>query len=433
MSDVRAVAAQSLDRIARGGVSLRGAFLENSKKLADSRDRALLSALLHDGARWWLRFDAALDRLMDQSLRQREPQIHALLVLGLVQISIMGLPEYAAVAATVEAARSLRKPKFANLVNAVLRRFLRERRSIESALDTEVGTRHAFPHWLIDAIESDWPERSESIFAASNAQAPLTLRINTRRGQRSELAGLLAAADHPVQPHVWVEDALVLADSTDVTRLPGYAEGRFSVQDAAAQLAPELLDLRPGLRVLDACAAPGGKTCHLLERADVQVLALDRDEQRLPTIRDSLMRLGLKSEVRAGDATQPKSWWDGKAYDRILLDAPCSATGVIRRQPDIRLHRRASDLPALTQQQAHLLDALWRLLAPGGRLVYATCSILRRENSIQIARFLERSPDARALDVIPHRFGHADGAGRQNLPGDDAMDGFFYAVLEKAI
>ena len=427
-ADARALAAQALARIV-GGTSLRAAFAAFSIKLPDARDRALLSSLLHEGARWWRRYDAALDGLLEQPLREREPTVHALLVLGLVQLEILRLPEYAAVAATVESTRSLRKPKFANLINAVLRRWLRERDARNVVLDRDAPTRHAHPQWLIDALAAHWPQQIETILKANNEQAPLWLRVNRRRSTRPQLAERLGEAGIETTASQHLQDALLLPRSVDITGLPGYAEGAFSVQDGAAQFAARLLDLRDGQRVLDACAAPGGKSAQILESASVELLALDRDAARLPRLRENLARLGLAAEARVGDASDPKSWWDGRPFERILLDAPCSATGIIRRQPDIKLHRRAADIAALAKTQTHLLEALWPLLKAGGRLVYATCSVLDRENTQQIDDFLRRHADARALPV---GLGwHARGSGEVNLPGEAGMDGFFYAVVEK--
>lgn len=432
MNDVRAVAAIALDRIARAGISLRVAFAEAAPTLPDPRDRALLSALLHAGSRGWLRYEAALARLLARPLTRREPVLQALLVLGLVQIATLGLPEYAAVAATVEATRRLRRPAFANLVNAVLRRYLRERTAIESALDTVPCSRWSLPRWMIDMFSADWGSGAPELFAASNTEAPFTVRVNARRTSVAGLLGRWRQAGVAAVPHTWLPQALVLAESCDVTRLPGYADGEFSVQDGAAQLAAPLLDLRAGQRVLDACAAPGGKSAHILETADVDLLALDADAARLDRTRDNLSRLGLNARLCIGDATTPVAWWDGRPFERILLDAPCTATGILRRQPDVRLHRRPNDVAALCAQQARLLDELWPLLAVQGRLVYATCSVLKTENAIQVGAFLARTPDAVAGDVVPSAFGCAAGAGRQNLTGTSGMDGFFYAVMEKS-
>jgi 16S rRNA (cytosine967-C5)-methyltransferase len=430
MSDTRALAAEVLAAVALRGTSLREQLRPAQAKLADARDRALLTALCNEGARWWLRFDKALDGLLQQPLRKREPALHALLVLGLVQLEILRLPPHAAVAATVEATRALGRGGFAKLANAVLRRWLRERDAINAQLERNVETRSAHPRWLIEALAHDWPEQADAILAANNASSPPMLRVNTQRTTRDRMLTALAQTGCEAQPHAFLRDAVTLAANTDVTRLPGFAEGHFSVQDGAAQCAADLLDLRDGLRVLDACAAPGGKACHALERAGVQLVALDADARRVGSIRTNLDRLGLHCDVRAGDAGDPSQWWDGKPFDRILLDAPCSATGVIRRHPDIKLHRRAGDIAQLAAGQRRLLDALWPLLTPNGRLVYATCSLLREENERLVETFLSTHADARALPVeLPA--GHKAGAGWQILPGEGGLDGMFYAVLEK--
>jgi 16S rRNA (cytosine967-C5)-methyltransferase len=408
---------------------MRTALAALAPGIADTRDRALLAALVHAGARWWPRYDVALDDLLQQPLRDREPLIHALLVLGLVQLEVLRLPGYAAVAATVEATRALRKPKFANLVNAVLRRWLRERDQRSALLDKDPTTREAHPAWLIEQLATDWPQDVQAIIAANNTEAPLWLRVNCRRAERGELARRLRERGMDSTTPSALPEALVLERSTDVTQLPGYTEGWFSVQDGAAQLAARLLDLHKGQHVLDACAAPGGKSAHILESAEVDLLALDRDATRLPRLRQNLARLGLCADVQAGDASEPETWWDGRPFERILLDAPCSASGIIRRQPDIKLHRRAADVETLARTQTRLLDALWPLLGPGGRLVYATCSVLARENARQIEAFLRRHPQAKSMS--PGLNWHTAGRGQQNLPGEGGMDGFFYAIVEK--
>jgi len=387
---VRALAARALARVV-AGESLRGAFAASASRLDDSRDRALLSSLVHEGARWWLRYDAALDHLAERPLREREAQVHALLVLGLVQLDVLRLPEYAAVAATVEATRALHRPKFAGLVNALLRRWLRERDAIVARLDDNEVMRSAHPRWLIDTLRRDWPREVAAILEADNRIAPLWLRVNRRRTTRAALLERFAAAGVAARAVDDLDDALVLAESTDVTRLPGYAQGEFSVQDGAAQWAATLLDARDGERVLDACAAPGGKSAHILERADAKLVALDADAERLPRLHENLARLGLVAEVRAGDAAKP----------------------------------------ALAATQAHLLAALWPLLARGGRIVYATCSLLADENTRQVERFLGATPDAQCLDLAPVSWRRDAVGGAQNLPGDGGMDGFYYAVLER--
>jgi 16S rRNA (cytosine967-C5)-methyltransferase len=431
MTDTRAMAAQALAEVALRGASQRDATERYAPRLADPRDRALFTALVSDGARWWLRFDAALDRLLDKPLRQKEPAVHALLVLGLVQLEILELPDYAAVAATVQAARALERPRLAGLVNAILRRWQRERVELLAALDAKPQTRHAHPAWLAKAIASDWPAQADAVMAADNVEPPLMLRANRRRTTRENLLERLREAGYTVDAHAWLADAIVLPHSTDVTRMPGFAEGHFAIQDGAAQIATDLAEARDGLRVLDACAAPGGKACHLLERADVALTALESDAGRARRISQNLERLGLSAELVIGDAGQPDAWWDGRPFDRILIDAPCSATGVLRRRPDVRLHRRDSDIAALAAQQRRILEALWPLLAPGGRLLYVTCSLLRAENEAVVGEFLASRPEARVAPIaLPA--GQAAAVGWQILPGDGDLDGMYYAVLERA-
>jgi len=430
MTDTRALAAQALAEVALRGASQRDATERYAPRLADPRDRALFTALVSDGARWWLRFDAAMDRLLEKPLRQKEPAVHALLVLGLVQLEILQLPDYAAVAATVQAARALQRPRMAGLVNAILRRWQRERVELLAALDARPQTRHAHPAWLAKTIARDWPEQAEAVMAADNVEPPLMLRVNRRRAERENLLERLRAAGYTADAHAWLADAIVLPHSTDVTRMPGFAEGHFAVQDGAAQIAADLAQARDGLRVLDACAAPGGKACHLLERADVALTALESDAGRARRIGQNLERLGLSAELIVGDAGHTEAWWDGRPFDRILIDAPCSATGVLRRRPDVRLHRRDSDIAAMAAQQRRILAALWPLLAPGGRLVYVTCSLLKAENEAVISEFLASRPEARAA-AIDLPTGQAAAVGWQILPGDGDLDGMYYAVLER--
>jgi len=430
--DTRALAARSLAEVAMRGASLREVMERNAPKLRDPRDRALLMALLSEGARWWLRFDAAIDQLLEKSLRHKDPAIHALLVLGLVQLEVLQLQDYAAVAATVEATRALKRPQLAGLVNAVLRRWQRERESLIARLDAKPQTRHAHPEWLAKALARDWPEQSEAVMAADNVEPPLMLRVNRRRIARDALLSQLEAAGYAASSHPWLADALVLPHSSDVTRMPGFEEGLFAVQDGAAQVAADLAELRDGMRVLDACAAPGGKACHLLERADIDLTALEVDAKRGERIRQNLMRLRLDAKIVIGDAGAPGSWWKRQPFDRILIDAPCSATGVLRRRPDVRLHRRESDIAAMHEQQRRILSALWPLLAPGGRLVYITCSVLRAENEVIVGELLAQQQDARALAfTLPA--GQVANIGWQILPGEGDLDGMYYAVVEKTV
>jgi 16S rRNA (cytosine967-C5)-methyltransferase len=428
--DTRALAAKGLAEIALRGASLRDVMERHAPRLADSRDRALLMALLSEGARWWLRFEPAIDGLLEKSLRHKDPAVHALLVLGLVQLEILELQPYAAVAATVEAVRSLQRPQLSGLVNAVLRRWQRERESLLQQLDARPQTRHAHPAWLVNALQRDWPDQADAVMAADNAEPPLMLRVNRQRAERDGLRLQWEAAGYEATVHPWLSDALVLPHSTDVTRMPGFEDGLFAVQDGAAQVAADLAELADGMRVLDACAAPGGKACHLLERAEIDLTALEMDASRAERIRQNLMRLRLNAKIVIGDAGAPNGWWKGPAFDRILIDAPCSATGVMRRRPDVRLHRRESDILAMHDQQRRILSALWPLLAPGGRLIYITCSVLRAENEAIVGELLAAQADAK---IVPFELptGQAAAVGWQILPGDGDLDGMYYAVLTK--
>lgn len=427
-AEVRAAAARVLDATLDRGRSLTAALAKALPTLADARDRALLEAICYEAARRRRRYDGMLAALLEKPLPAQARPVGALLLAGLAQLDGMGMPAYAAISATTEAARLLGRPHLVGLVNGVLRRFDRERAARAAQADTEAATHREHPDWLQAALRADWGVDAESILDAGNQPAPLWLRVNRRRGsrerylQRLEAAGIAAAA--PPVP----ADAVCLETPQQPTSLPGWEQGEVSVQDAAAQLVADVLQARPGDRVLDACAAPGGKAAHLLELGDVDLLAIDSDGERLARVRTGLARLGLQATLRTADATAPQDWWDARPFDRILVDAPCSGTGVIRRHPDIKWHRRESDIAALVAQQARLLEALWPMLAVDGRLVYATCSVLKDENERQIDAFLARHADARVA-AIPLPAGRASGAGWQVLPGEQGMDGFFYAAL----
>jgi len=429
---VRALAAKALFEIVFLGKSLPSIFSKFEKKLLDLRDRSFLHALLFESCRWYIRLDALLAKLLDQPLHSRAPETHCLLVVGLTQLTYLDIPDYAVVADTVNASRHINRGKFSGLVNAVLRRYLREKFELDSAVDRVNYQHFSHPSWLVDQLSIDWPEEMEGILAANNIPAPLWLRVNQRKINTHKYYNILL--DLKLNPQFYNDypDALLLANNIDIQALPGYAEGWFSVQDGAAQIAVDLLDLKDGQRILDACAAPGGKSSHILERATVSLLALDFDAKRLSRMQQNLMRLGLQAELKCVDASEPETWWNGQPFDRILLDAPCSATGIIYLQPDIKLQRHYQDIDKLTKKQNILLKTLWPLLKPGGRLVYATCSVLKEENERQINRFLQETPGANPQTEWPVLWGIYAGVGRQNLPATKMMDGFFYAILEKA-
>lgn len=423
---LRGHAAHLLDAVLHRGRSLRAELAAALPQLADPRDRALLEAIVFTALRQRARAEAALAQWLARPLGRRDGVLRALLHAGFAQLAL-GLPAHAAVDATVAAARALGRAHQAGLVNALLRRALRE-----GLPPAEPGA--DWPSWLRAQVCADWPADAAAIFAASAEPAPVWLRVNRRRTTPEAYAQRLAAAGIAATPSALAPEALRLDASCAVADLPGFAAGEVSVQDGSAQLVADALAPAPGARVLDACAAPGGKSAHLLERdPTLRLTALDVEPARLAQVHATLERLGLGAGVRlaAADAAVPAAWWDGEPFDAILLDAPCTATGIVRRQPDVLLHRRASDLVALTRTQARLLDALWPTLAPGGVLLYATCSLLREENDRQIATFLARTADARA-EPLPARFGRVSGSGHQRLPGEDGMDGFFYARVRKA-
>ena len=366
------------------------------------------------------------------------PPVDALLLTSLALLWPRAEPPYAdhtLVDQAVDAARQ-RAKQSAAFVNAVLRRFLREREALVAAALRDPVGRHNHPLWWIERLTNDWPDRWQAILAADNEHPPMTLRVNARRGDAASYLARLA--DVGIEASVVGTHAVTLHRPVPVTRLPGFADGDVSVQDAAAQrAAPWLIGdgLPSGARVLDACAAPGGKTAHLLELADLDVLAIDSDPARLTRVHETLARLGLRARTAAADAGAPDAWWDGRPFDAILLDAPCSAAGIVRRHPDVRWLRRATDIAALAATQARLLDALWPLLVPGGRLLYCTCSVFKAEGQQQIDAFLQRRPDA-SLAASPPSPGHLlplpdNAATRPEHLVSAAADGFFYALIEK--
>jgi len=426
VSRVRRLAAAVVLQVL-GGKSLDQALPPRLARV-DAGDRSLLQALCYTTVRWYHRLDFILRRLLDKPLKDREVQ--ALILVGLAQLSRMAIAPHAAVAETVAAVGG--KSWARGLVNAVLRNYLRRREELERAADRDYQAAFSHPSWLRRRIERAWPRQAQEILIADNRHPPLVLRVNLARMGRDEYLQVLRKRGIAARPLPEVASAVVLDRPLAVTELPGFAEGLVSVQDGAAQLAAPLLELRPGCRVLDVCAAPGGKTLHMVEHCPEvgEVVALDIDPRRLARIGENLKRLGRNPPVRllCGDARDPGSWWDGRPFDRILVDAPCSGTGVVRRHPDIKLLRRDEDVPALAALQRQILDAVWPLLKPGGVLLYATCAILPEENAEQMADFVGRQPGAGAI-AVEAGWGLADGIGRQILPG--TMDGFYYARLGK--
>jgi 16S rRNA (cytosine967-C5)-methyltransferase len=427
----RLAAARALAAVLNGKASLNSSLPKELDKV-EARDRGLTQDLAFGTARWQPRLDALAERLLQKPFKAADADVHALLLVGLYQLLYSRIPAHAAIGETVGCADKLKKPWAKALLNAVLRRAQRESAEILAELERDPVVRTAHPRWLQKALKAFWPEQWEAICAANNAHPPMILRVNRRHHSRDAYLGLLAEQNIAAQASRYSRDGIVLDQACDVHSLPGFIEGWVSVQDEAAQLAADLLDLAPGQRVLDACCAPGGKTCHILE-AEPQlagVVAVDLEEKRLVRVRDNLQRLGLDAQLIAADGRDTRAWWDGKPFQRILLDAPCSATGVIRRHPDIKLTRQPDDIVALATLQGELLDALWPTLAVGGVLLYATCSTLPTENTEVIEAFLARTSGARELDLATAA-GVKQPHGRQLLAQQGGHDGFYYAKLIK--
>ncbi|KIK83888.1 16S rRNA (cytosine(967)-C(5))-methyltransferase RsmB [Pseudomonas sp. W15Feb9B] len=427
----RLAAAKALAAVLSGKASLNSSLPTQLDKVED-RDRGFTQDLAFGTARWQPRLSALAEKLLQKPFKAADADVEALLLVGLYQLLYTRVPPHAAIGETVGCADKLKKPWAKGLLNAVLRNAQRESETIFAELERDPVVRTAHPRWLQKSLKAFWPEQWEAICAANNAHPPMILRVNRRHHGRDAYLGLLSDAGIAATPCVYSRDGIVLEAATDVRSLPGFAEGWISVQDEAAQLAADLLDLAPGQRVLDACCAPGGKTCHILEAesALAGVVAVDLEAKRLVRVKENLERLGLSAELIAADGRDTAAWWDGKPFQRILLDAPCSATGVIRRHPDIKLTRQADDIAALAQLQGELLDALWKTLEVGGILLYATCSTLPTENTDVIAAFLERTPGARELDLATTA-GIKQPHGRQLLAQQGGHDGFYYAKLIK--
>lgn len=431
--NLRARAAKAIRRVVDAGVTLDTALEQCLPGVERAEDRGFIRELCFGTLRWYDELQFMLGRYLDRPLKQRDGDIGMLILVGLYQLHHLDTPPHAAISETVEATVELDKAWAKPLVNAVLRRSQREYQQSKPEPDRHPGAHYSHPDWLLDRIRSDWPEQWQAILEANNKRPPQHLRVNLLRRARDSYLEDLERAGIRALPLDLTPGGVHVTEPVDVNELPGFGDGRVSVQDAGAQLAAGLLDLQPGHLVLDACAAPGGKTAHILETQPqiAEITALDADEKRLTLLRDTLSRLALDATVIRADAAKTGTWWDGRQFDRILLDAPCSATGVIRRHPDIKRLKLPEQVPALQASQAELLAALWPLLKPGGRLLYSTCSVLRDENDRVIGTLPGNNPAA-TLGTIDAEWGCVTEYGRQLLPGVDTADGFYYAVLIKS-
>jgi 16S rRNA (cytosine967-C5)-methyltransferase len=439
--NTRAIAATILTKIFTHHINLNNAIENSAINHLKSQDRAFVYELCYGVMRWFWQLDAILNKLLSKPLDKKEKTLHALLLIGLYQIHHLKTPPHAAIHETVQAARELKKPWATGLVNGVLRQWQRNEAEIMNKIKENSQAYYSHPDWLLNLIESSWPQDAKNIFLTNNQYPPMTLRVNLLKQNRENYLEELSRHSIHARKDSYTQTGIILDNPQEVTSLPRFTEGSISIQNSSAQLAVSLLKLSPHMRVLDACAAPGGKTCHILEtEPDIeQLIAIDNDERRLKKIIENFNRLEInfvtqnsdkeKIILLTADAAAPEHWWDGKLFDRILLDAPCSATGVIRRHPDIKFLRKQEDIPTLASQQLQLLQALWPLLKAGGLLLYATCSTFPQENSQVLQKFLAETPDAKE-DIIDAVWGIPTNPGRQILP-DKEMDGFFYGRLLK--
>ena len=429
---LRAIAAKAIARVNHNGRSLtevmRQTIDENDFSVEDN---SLLQALCYGTLRFMPRWKVIIRGAMDKPLKDSDSDIYALIALGLFQLQKSRIPPHAAISETVAATQILKKHWAKGLVNAILRRCQREPEWQQQLLAKEIWAEQGFPRWIWKRLKKDWPEEYEAILEGSNQQAPMTLRVNPLKHSRDDYLKQLSDVEISAKKHPLAKQALILEHAVAVERLPNFQQGSCSVQDAAAQMAAQLLDIKPEMRVLDACAAPGGKTGHILEQLENgHCVAIDNDAKRLIRVEENMQRLGLSAEIITADAGETSSWWDGKEFDRILLDAPCSGTGVIRRHPDIKVLRRAEDIVTLKETQKQLLASLWLLLKPGGKMLYATCSIFSEENEQQMEEFFKTHSNAEQVKidypaVLPVSLGW------QIAPGWEKMDGFYFCLIEK--
>lgn len=399
-----------------------------AKTLANAE--GFVQEICYGVSRWYLQLDFIAKKLLTKSLKSKDLDIYVLILIGLYEIIYMRTPSHAAINENVDNARKLKKPWACNLINAVLRNFLRQQENIMLAIDKNIIAKFSHPQWLIEKIKSTYPTNWENILNANNERPPMSLRINLQKTTMKNYLHKINAATNPV-----CSSCIILQEPCPVSQLPGFADGEVSVQDCGAQFAAKLLNLKPNQRILDACAAPGGKTMHILETEPNirELVAIDHDKTRLQMIEENLKRIhAQKNKVKLlhADASQTNIWWDQQLFDRILLDAPCSATGVIRRHPDIKLLKQEKDIEKLAHKQLEILQAIWPALKSNGLLVYVTCSILPEENDQIISSFLDKTPNAH-INKIDASWGTLTKHGRQILPGQDDMDGFFYAVIHK--
>jgi len=430
-----------LSSVIKDGRSINEILSNKTTTKISPTDLPFAKQILFGSLRYYHQIKAILDQLLEKPLKQKDLDVYAILLMGVYQFRYLSVPDHAALSESVELTRKIKKPWASKLVNGVLRNYQRQVGEIETKLKNARTFRYSHPNWIINQLESDWGDIYPQILEQNNRQAPMTIRVNSRLITREEYSQQLESVDLESDPHDLAKDALVLKTACDVAKLPGFEQGLVSVQDAAAQLVVELLDLensKTSLKVLDGCAAPGGKTAHILQRKfEVSLTSVELSARRLEKIEQTLKRLKLlennKVIVKCADFLNTEDWWDGVLFDRILIDVPCSASGVIRRNPDIKIHRKKQDIQPLVELQSQILSSAWKLLKPGGKLVYATCSIFKQENEDQINGFLNQT-NATPYGLNPtiaDKLTKHSKIGHQILPGEAQMDGFYLCGLEK--
>jgi 16S rRNA (cytosine967-C5)-methyltransferase len=418
VNQAQLLAAQVVRQVLSGR-NLNQALEELRPKQFTPQQRGILQDLSYGTLRWLTRMEALLAQLLERPLT--DERVRDLLLVALYQLEYSKNASHAVVNSAVEAAAQLKQPWTKGLVNAVLRNYLRRREELLQNLPQDPATQHAWPRWWVRQLQQQYPQHWQAMLAAGNQHPPMTLRVNVRKLSRDAYMAKLIAEN--MEAEAVGESGIRLIKPVNVDKIPGFFQGEVSVQDLGAQFAAPALDLQAGMKVLDACSAPGGKAAHILESAAIDLLAIDHDAARIGRVSENLQRLGLSATVRVGNAAEPQKWWDGQVFDRILADVPCTASGIVRRHPDIKWLRREADIASFCAQQTAILHGLWSTLAKGGKLLYATCSVFEQENQRQMTAFLASHSDAR---ILP-----SPGLKEQQLIPCDQHDGFYYALLQK--
>ena len=428
----RLIATQIIEQVFESKATLTYALRNSESFKQAGNDKAIIQEICYGTFRWYIQLEYILNLLLEKRIKKKDSRLKYLMIVGLYQLRFMRIPPHAVVSETVNTCKKIKMEWAKNLVNAILRRYLRETDNFNPDIDDDDGLETSHPKWIIEQLKLDWPEEWKKILDANNQHPPMYLRVNEQRQSREQYLIKMEQAGIAGQITPYSKQGILLEKPVDVDQLPGFNKGEVSVQELAAQLSVDLLDLKPEQNVLDACAAPGGKSSHILEsQTKIKSLTvIEKDPKRAKRLSETLNRLGLNAITKVSDIIDIDHWWNKEPFDRILLDAPCSATGVMRRHPDIKILRTPEEVKAINTLQMKLLETLWQTLKPKGLLVYVTCSIFKQENSELINKFIDNNSDC-VLKPIDAEWGKDTGYGKQILTGQNNMDGFFYACLEK--